>query len=158
LCALPHFYEAGLRLSHYTSQGIVYSIVIHTAAKQDLAEIGLDDPDTENDIYALLQEVKGSQELLCALTIKDFGLTRDSDFHVDLWTAQQQKGRNLWRLKLWDLEDLGIRYRVIYAFDNRISRYFVLAVLHRDFNYDETHPRCKQLIEVYDRLGIPSYG
>jgi mRNA-degrading endonuclease RelE of RelBE toxin-antitoxin system len=141
----------------YTSQGIVYSIVIHTAAKRDLAEIGRNAPDTENDIYALLQEVKGNQDLLAALTVKDFGLAREADFHVDSWVAQHQKGRNLWRLKLWDLEDLGIRYRVIYAFDNRISRYFVLAVLHRAFNYDEANPRCKQLLEVYDRLAIPEY-
>jgi mRNA-degrading endonuclease RelE of RelBE toxin-antitoxin system len=145
-------------LPRYTSQGIVYSIVIHTAAKRDLAEIARDDADTANEIYALLQEVKGDQDLLSALTVKDFGFAEDESFHVDQWVEQQRKGRNLWRLKLWDLENLGIRYRVIYAFDNRISRYFVLAVLPRDFDYDEKHPRCQQLIEVYDRLGIPSYS
>lgn len=144
-------------MPRYTSQGIVYSLVIHTSAKRDLADIGRDDPDTENEIYALLQQIKGSQRLLESLTIKDYGLAPGSDFHVDQWQEQQRKGRNIWRLKFWDLESLGIQYRVIYAFDNRISRYFILAVLHRDFNYDENHPRCKQLLAVYDALGIPSY-
>jgi hypothetical protein len=123
-----------------------------------LAEIGREDPDTENEIYALLQEIKASQELLESLTVKDYGLTPGSDFHIDRWEEQQWKGRNIWRLKLWDLESLGIRYRVIYGFDNRISRYFILAVLHRDFDYDENHPRCQELLVVYDGLGIPSYS
>ena len=144
-------------MPRYTSQGIVYSIVIATAAKQDLAEIAIDDPDTEAEIAAVLHELKGNQHLLDALTVKDYGLAREAPFHVDWWSAQQQKGRNLWRLKVWDLEDIGMQYRVVYALDPRISRYFILAVLHRDFDYDEKHPRVQQLLATYDRLGIPSY-
>jgi hypothetical protein len=144
-------------LPQYTAQGIVYSLAIAVAAKQDLAEIGREDPDTENDIYVLLQEIKANQALLESLSVKDFGLARDQNFHVDVWASQQQQGRNLWRLKAWDLEELKIRYRVIYALDPRIRRYYVLAVLHRDFNYDDTHPRVQKLIDTYDRLGIPTY-
>lgn len=147
-----------LPLSRYTSQGIVYNIVIATAAKQDLLTIATDDPDTESEIAAVLQELKGNQQLLDALTLKDFGRAREAPFHVDKWSAQQQKGRNIWRLKIWELEDMGIQYRVVYALDPRISRYFILAVLHRDFDYDEKNPRVRQLLATYDRLGIPSYG
>ena len=145
-------------MRRYTSQGIVYSIVVATAAKNDLAAIAETDPETGAEILALLHELKGSQQLLDALTIKDFGLARDVAFHVDRWSAQQRKGRNLWRLKIWNLEDLGIRYRILYALDPRISRYFVLAILHRDFNYDEKHPRVRQLIDTYDRLDIPDFS
>jgi len=145
-------------LPPYTSQGIVYGVVIAVAAKEDLAVIAKDDPETEAEIVAVLHELKGNQQLLDALTVKDYGLTRDAPFHVDSWRAQQRQGRNLWRLKIWDLEDIGIRYRVVYALDPRISRYFILAVLHRDFDYDEKHPRVQQLLAAYDRLGIPTYG
>jgi hypothetical protein len=145
-------------LRRYTSQGIVYQVVIAVAAKEDLAAIAASDPDTEAEIVALLQELKGSQELLDSLTVKDFGLARDASFHVDKWNEQQKQGRNLWRLKIWNLEDLGIRYRVIYALDPRVRRYYVLAILHRDFDYDEKHPRVRRLLDTYDRLGIPSYG
>lgn len=145
-------------MPRYTSQGIVYSIVIATAAKQDLAAIATDDPDTEAEIAAVLHELKGNQQLLDALTVKDYGLAREAPFHVDRWSTQQQQGRNLWRLKIWNLEDMGIQYRVVYALDPRLSRYFILAVLHRDFDYDEKHPRVQQLLATYDRLDIPSYG
>lgn len=144
-------------MPRYTLHGIVYSIVIAVAAKEDLAAIAQDDPETEAEIVAVLQELKGNQALLDALTVKDFGLAHDAPFHVDAWTAQQRQGRNLWRLKIWDLEDIGIRYRVVYALDPQISRYYILAVLHRDFDYDEDHPRVKKLLATYDRLGIPAY-
>ena len=144
-------------MPRYTSQGIVYQLLIAVAAKQDLATIGVDAPDTEAEILGLLQELKGSQLLLDSLTVKDYGLTRDAKFHVDVWGKQQNKGRNLWRLKIWSLEEHGIRYRVVYALDPRNSRYYILAILHRDFDYDEKHPRVQQLLAAYDRLGIPTF-
>lgn len=122
-----------------------------------MAAIAKDDPETEAGIVAVLQELKGNQDLLDALTVKGFGLAHDAPFHVDAWMAQQQKDRNLWRLKIWNLEDFGIQYRVVYALDPRISRYYILAVLHRGFDYDEGHPRVKKLLATYDRLGIPAY-
>lgn len=144
-------------MPRYTSQGIVYHLLIAVAAKQDLATIGANDPATEIEILSLLQELKGNQLLLGSLTVKDHGLARDAKFHVDMWAKQQNRGRNLWRLKIWSLEDYGIRYRVIYALDPRNSRYYILAILHRDFDYDEKHPRVQQLLASYDRLGIPTY-
>jgi hypothetical protein len=144
-------------LPRYTSQGIVYHLLIAVAAKQDLAAIGAEDPETEAEILALLQELKGNQLLLASLTVKDFGLAREAKFHVDVWARQQNKGRNLWRLKIWSLEDYGLRYRVIYALDPRKSQYYILAILHRDFDYDEKHPRVQQLLASYDRLGVPTY-
>ena len=117
----------------------------------------MEEPDSEAEIIALLQELKGSQALLESLTVEDFGLARDASLNVDKWSQQQRKGRNLWRLKIWNLEDLGTRYRVIYALDPRNSCYYILAVLHRDFDYDEKHPRVRQLLDSYDRIGIPSY-
>lgn len=141
----------------YTSQGIVYTIKLHRSARRDLEEIDGDDPDAADDLYALLQEIRGSQELLDALTVKDFGLNRDQPFHVDKWVEQQNKGRNLWRIKSWDLENRGLRYRIVYALDPRCSRYYVLAVLPRDVDYDSSHPRVIELTAAYDRLGIPAF-
>ena len=144
-------------MSRYTSRGIVYTLVIAKAALADLTAIEQEDPDTANDLLVLLQEIKNSQVLLDSLTVRDFGAEATERFHVDAWAAQQTQGRNIWRLKSWDLENRGIRYRVIYALDPRISRYFVLAILPRDFDYDPRHPRVVELLRSYDRLGIPAY-
>lgn len=43
-------------------------------------------------------------------------------------------------MKVWDLEDKDLRYRVVYAFEPRRQHYHVLAVAPREFNYDASHP------------------
>lgn len=144
-------------MAGYTSEGIVYTLKVHRDAREDLDAIGIRSAEAKAKIYATLGEIGGSQRLLEALTRKDFGLSRDETFNVDVWGAQQNKGRNLWRLKVWALEVQGIQYRVIYCLDPRVSTYYVLGVLHRDFDYNAKNPRAAKLLEIYDRLGIPSY-
>lgn len=133
------------------------SIVLHRGAQADLEALWDEDSDAAAAIYALLQEVKGNQALLDVLTTHDFGAHGTNRFHVSEWTAEQRKGRNLWRLKIWELEDQGIRYRVVYAFDPRLHRHFVLGIVDRDFNYDESDSRAQRILAAYDRLDIPKY-
>jgi hypothetical protein len=135
----------------------VYSLVIHEDAEQDLDELWEIDEGATADIVALLEQAACDQELLDNLTVRDFGRHRSEDIHVDKWVEQQRKGRNLWRLKIWDLEDRGIRYRVVYALDPRISRYHVLGVVERGFDYDKSDDRTKRILAAYDELGIPNY-
>jgi hypothetical protein len=136
---------------------MLYSIVIHEDAEADLDALWEIDEDSTADIEALLEQAACDQKLLDTLTARDFGSGRSEEFHVEKWFEQQRKGRNLWRLKIWDLEDRGIRYRIIYALDPRISRYHVLGVVQRDFNYDERDARTQRILAAYDELGIPNY-
>jgi mRNA-degrading endonuclease RelE of RelBE toxin-antitoxin system len=138
----------------YTSRGIVYTLKVHREAQSDLNSIGTKHPDVRDEIVALLQEIGGSQDLLDALTIKDFGINGDKPIHVDWWWELQQQGLNAWRFKAWDLEEAGLHFRVIYVLDSPRSRYIVLAVLPRSFDYDVNHPRIQQLLATCERLGI----
>ena len=136
---------------------MVYSLVVHEDAEKDLDELWEIDETATADVVVLLEQAACDQGLLDNLTARDFGRHRSEDIHVDRWVEQQRKGRNLWRLKIWDLEDRGIRYRVVYALDPRISRYHVLGVVERGFDYDESDERTKRILAAYDELGIPSY-
>ena len=141
----------------YTSQGIVYSILIARVAIQDLDEIASVHPEASDTIWALLEEVKANQSLLDSLTSHDYGAYKTEAYHVSVWGTQHAQGRNLWRLKIWELEELGEQYRVVYCLDPRFSRYYVLGVFHRDFNYDESDPRTLRVLASYDRIGVPDY-
>jgi hypothetical protein len=145
-------------LPKYTFQGIVYTILVARAALRDLDEIWTVDSVAADTILALLQEAKVNQAILDSFTTQDFGAYRSADYHVDRWVAQQQAGRNLWRLKIWELENHAIKYRIVYALDPRISRYFVLGIFDRDFNYDESDPRTQRVLASYDSLGIDAFG
>lgn len=133
----------------------MFSVVIAKDAMADLEDIASKDLDAASDIYDLLLEAKGSQDVLRSLSTHDFGPDRFHDrYHVGPWVAQQQSGRNIWLLKLWHLDNKGIRYRVIYALDSSRSRYYVLGVFERSFNYEPSDPRTKRIVAAYDRLQI----
>jgi hypothetical protein len=136
---------------------IVFKLLVAAAARRDLEELWKNDPATAGFLETALQEIGADQRLLDSLTIKGFGAHGAEAFHVDAWAEQQRFGRNLWRLKHWELEEQGKRYRVVYALDPRFSRYYVLGIFTRDFNYDASDPRTRRVVADYDKLGIPSY-
>jgi hypothetical protein len=135
----------------------VATIVIHRGAVADLDALWDVDPEAAATITALLQEAKANQEILDSFTSQDFGAHGAKPYSVLRWSAQQRQGRNLWRLKIWDLERVRSAYRVVYGFDPQKQRYYVLGVFHRDFNYDESDPRTQRVLQAYDRLEIPDH-
>ncbi len=69
-----------------------------------------------------------------------------------MWQAQQREGRNLWRLKLWDLEKNGLRYRIVYAFVPSKQHYHVLAIAPRSFDYEESNPISQCVFRACDEF------
>ncbi len=108
------------------------------------------DPDAAGAILALLEQLKCDDDLIDRLTQTDYGKYRDQDFSVGPVWQEQKKGRNIWRLKIWDLEDQGLKYRVIYGYTGRPKKYHVYAVVHRDFDYAEEHPITKRVRDAFD--------
>ena len=82
---------------------IVFKLLIGLDARRDLEELWAADPAAAGVLEGLLAELKDNQRLLDSLTIRDFGAHGTEGFHVDRWETQQRKGRNLWRLKHWEL-------------------------------------------------------
>jgi len=103
-------------------------------------------------IAALLQELASDQNLLDRLSQNDYGKNRTAKINISGWFKQWNKDRNLWRLKLWELEDKGIRYRIIYAFIPLKKQYQILAIAPRDFEYDEKHPITQRIVSSYDKI------
>ncbi|MGY6555737.1 MAG: hypothetical protein ACXIUM_14560 [Wenzhouxiangella sp.] len=110
------------------------------------------EPQTAGRILALLEQIGGDQRLLDSLTVHDFGNRGTEDFHVSRWQEQWRKGRDLWRLKAWDLERQGLQYRIVYAYLPGKLKYFVLAIAPREFDYDATHPIGQRILHAYQEL------
>lgn len=128
------------------------TLVTHSDLLEDFERIRKTDPSAPRQIMALIAELKADKELLDRLSEHEFGADRTEEFHISVWAEQQDQGRNLWRLKSWDLEDQGMQYRIIYSFEPSIERYAILAVAPRSFNYDNDHPITKRIRKVYDNL------
>lgn len=134
----------------------MFKLSLHADAKTDLKAIQAADPTTAATLLIFLQELKNDQDLLDRLT--QHGYTYENghwldNIDVQKVVSQHEQGRNLWRLKLWDLEHEGIQYRVIYAFTPLTRTVHVLGVIHRkNFNYEPDHTFTKRVVAAYRDL------
>lgn len=133
---------------------MAYSIEIHEDAWEDLEDLWAD-PLTEKAaavIDVLLQEIECDQDLLDALTAHDYGANKTKSIHVSKWVEFWRTGADIWRLKVWELEKIQLRYRIIYAYEIKKQKYHVLAVVPRDFEYDTNHPVSRRIMAIYSTI------
>lgn len=134
----------------------MYSLVLHDYAKDDLEAIWQStDADAAAVIQAFLEQAKLDQDLLDRFS--SGSPFKNSTVDIAQWRELWNKGFNLWRLKLLELESISIQYRIIYAFDPQKLRYFVLGILPREFDYRHDDPRTQRIIDAYANLDLPKY-
>jgi hypothetical protein len=131
----------------------LFSLFVHNDAEADLLALRESEPQAAGRILALLEQLEADPDLLDRLTQHNYGAYGSADFHVSKWHEQWRKGRDLWRLKVWDLEEKGLRYRIVYAFVPGKQHYHVLAITpRRDFNYEERDPISQRILRAYQEL------
>ena len=128
------------------------SLHIHDDATADLELLWEKEPTAAARIAVLIQELEGNQDLIDRLTQQDYGFSHSADIHVTKWFEHWNKGKDIWRVKIWELDDIGLKYRIVYAFIPRMHEYHVLAVAPRDFNYEKEHPITKRILKAYESL------
>jgi len=127
-------------------------LFVHDDAKANLEALWKQELQAAGRILALLEQLEGNLNLLDRLTRHDYGAHRSADFHASKWQEHWRNGRDLWRLKLWDLEAKGLRYRVVYAFEPRKQHYHVPGIAPREFNCDASHPISHRILRAYQAL------
>lgn len=132
----------------------MFSLVVHDDAKEDIAELWRRATKVAAYVTVFLEQAGGDQDLLDRLTQRHYC---DDQVNVDHFQEQWLQNRNLWRLKFAPLDDSGYHYRVVYAFHPTDQRYFILGVLHRDFDYRAEDERTRRILAAYNELNIPEY-
>jgi hypothetical protein len=122
----------------------------------DLAKIKAEDPLAHSKIAALVRQLHQDQQLTEKLLDHGFGDDRKGTFSVNKWLSVWKQGTDLWRLKDWDMEDMGLRYRVIYLYLRTEARFVIMAIVKRgDLNYDDENHSIRQRVLASARK---SYG
>jgi hypothetical protein len=133
----------------------MYELALHKDAEADLDEIWEADSDGAADVEVLLEELRGSEELLSALRIHQ---RLEGRVHVSRLLRFDVWGKSLWRLKVSELADPEniMPYRIIYGLQANV--YYVLAVVHRDRNYEQDRELVDRIKKACRELGIPVPG
>ena len=127
-------------------------LLIHSDAEHDLDALAVADPKLAARVAVLLAEVAADAGLMSMLTVHGFGSDQRATFDVSRWQAHWRQGKDLWRLKFWELEHQGLPYRVIYALKRGTGDHYVLAIVSRDFDYDLKHPTTRRILQAYADL------
>lgn len=134
--------------------GIVPSLTIHPDAADDLRQLMAKDRFAGGKVLALLQQAKRDPSIIDSLLDHDFGAEHTAPYHVSKWQEFWRIGYDLWRLKIWTEPKGSLRYRIVYAYEPRTLQYHVLAIVHRDFNYERDHEITKRILKAYKDLGL----
>ncbi len=126
-------------------------VLLHRDATHDIGQLRRRQPGAVARLLAVLDEIATNPELVDRLTQADFGMYGTAPFHVSRWAGQQRQGRNLWRLKVWDLEQVGIHYRVVYAFEAATGDIYILGVTPRRHCNYTNDAFTRRVTACYDR-------
>jgi hypothetical protein len=131
----------------------VPQFILHKDVVSDLHQIkNSGDLGSYGVLLAFLQQAKQDTEILDHLEDDGYGEDNTTTFSIRKWIEQTNKGRGLWRIKVFTPKGLSVPYRIIYAAFPHKQTYSVIAILSRALNYEESQPRVQQLIATYDRL------
>lgn len=134
--------------------GIVPTLTIHPDAADDLRRLMVNDRFAAGKVVALLQQAKHDPGVIASLLDHDFGGDHTVAYHVSKWFEFWNAGYNLWRLKIWIEPKGSLRYRIVYAYEPKSLQYYVLAIVHRNFNYKRDHEITSRILKAYQDLGI----
>ncbi|WP_198026747.1 hypothetical protein [Polaromonas glacialis] len=129
---------------------------LHNDVKEDLSAIKIADPIAYAKIAALIRQLRADCKLAEKLLDHGFGEKRTEELSVSKWFDVWKQGKDLWRLKSWELEDQGLKYRIIYLYLRNEARFVVMAIVKREnFDYDDHEDNirrriCASLQRTYD--------
>jgi len=115
------------------------SLEVHNEAAGDLRAILAVDRQAGARLAALLQQLQADPRLQDALLTKDFGSPPARPISAKVWGSVARLERlPIWRLRAWELDRHGLRYRLFYVFDYKRRAFVVIGITQRDnFNYDD---------------------
>jgi len=141
-------------LTRNTRLGIVSHLSLHPDAANDLRGLMVSDPVAAGRMAAFLQQAKHDPKIIDSLLDHEFGKDRKEPYHVSKWLEFWNTGFNLWRVKFWTFPKGSLKYRVVYAYQPSTQHFHVLAIVHRDFDYDKNHDITQRILAAYHSIGI----
>lgn len=128
-----------------------YQFIITAGAKQDLLACKEEDPFAAATISTLLREILSHGRDASQMVEDDYS---DEEIHSvgPLWSLQDMR-INAYRVRMALID----RWRLIFAVDRLDQRIALVAVMHRDDDYQNNRALWRDIEREYDELGFRRY-
>lgn len=127
-------------------------------ALTDIKNILLLDDLSGKRILAVLEQAKRDKTFFAKFRKHGHRDVIDDRLDVKQWKRMQVMGRDVWRIRLPDLETNGKTFRVVYAFKKPPETIYILAIVRReDIDYDNPdHPFSRRILDALASLSLPA--
>lgn len=122
-------------------------LVLHKDVRLDLDAIKNESQEVFAKIAALVRQLQQDPNLAEKLLDHGYGDDRAEEFSVNKWLNLWRQNKDFWRLKDWDLEDMGLKYRIIYLYLRHEARFVIMAIVKREeIDYDDENNSIRQRV------------
>lgn len=129
-----------------------YELIIDQLVGGDLTRLAEEDRYAHRQIIVFLEELSGDLRL-CEELIDEHHSDGAIQSVEPFWFMQQQR-LNVYRIKLY----LIGKWRILSAGDHRRRQVAILAIMHRDQDYQNDAALILRLKDCYERLGFSELG
>lgn len=126
-------------------------------AEDELDDLWNSDESAAATFEALLETLWEDTDLLEYLCVPNLHYTTAPPFEVKRYEEMQRRGYNIFTVKVQTDDGRWPPYRALIGFNAQTSTYYVLAVAHREISYERNDPLFTDVIQRYERAGIPTY-
>ena len=123
-----------------------YRLVIAEEVAADLIRVKEADSDAYDELQVFFEDLEGGDSWCACIADPSYSDSQIASIEP-FWHLQNER-RNVYRIKFVEVG----RWRVITAADHRSKRIGVLAVMHRDQNYEADKAFLERLRKSYDDL------
>lgn len=128
-----------------------YRLVVDTEVAADLIRVRSSDKAAYDELQVFFEDLQGDSDWCQAIADPSY-----SDHQIEsvlpFWHLQGER-KNAYRVKFYNVAS----WRVITAADHRSMKIAVLAIMHRDQNYQQDSAFIARLRKSYDSLGLSDY-
>jgi hypothetical protein len=129
-----------------------YTLVVADAVTADLRRVKEESLHARDQIIIFLQELRGDQ-ILCENLINEHYADATIDSIEPFWFMQRQR-LNVYRIKLCMVGN----WRILTAGDHHQRKIAILAIMHRQQNYEADAELIERLRDSYARLNFTELG
>lgn len=131
---------------------------MHNHAESDLEAIWDHDQDSATLIVVILEELEVGGSMAQDLVRNKFrNYAVDPSYEIKRFAAFWRDSQTVYILKFWDYDGGLVPYRIIYAHHPQQDLVHVLAIIHRNVDYENDHSIIARVRADYERLAIPSH-
>lgn len=130
---------------------------LHPDALDDLRALAATRREEVSRLLALFEQLRLHRSLREELLRDDGPNNRDDFTNARPWFAVRRVDRlQAWRLKFWQLEREGVRFRMPYIWNWKEQRFVILAIVPReDMDYDDPNHPIRRRVVARIRASYP---